>query len=323
MNILLTGCAGFIGSNVARLLLERGDTVVGIDDLNDAYDTRLKTWRLDRLKSQPNFTFLRADVADSRRLIETVQPVAYDAVINLAARAGVRQSVENPHVYVQTNILGTLNLLELCRARGIRKFVLASTSSVYGDGERPFKESAKADRPLSPYAATKRAAEQMSYSYHYLAGIDVTVLRYFTVYGPAGRPDMSIFRFVRWVFEGQPVEIYGDGNQERDFTFVDDIADGTVRALRPLGYATINLGSDAPVSIREVIGLVEKFTGKRAKTVHTPAHPSDVKATWADIDAAGKLLEWRPKVDISEGVRRTVEWYRENRALASSLAVPR
>lgn len=323
MNFLLTGCAGFIGSNVGRILLDRGDNVFGVDDLNDAYDTRLKRWRLERLEAQRNFKFLRADVADFNQLSEAISPGSYDAVINLAARAGVRQSVENPHVYVQTNILGTLNLLELCKVRGIRKFVLASTSSVYGDGKRPFNESAAADRPLSPYAATKRAAEQLCYSFHYLTGIDVTVLRYFTVYGPAGRPDMSIFRFVRWICEGQPVQVYGDGNQERDFTFVDDIADGTVRALRPLGYSTINLGSDAPVSIREVIALIEKFTGKKAKTVHSPAHPSDVQATWADISAAGKLLEWRPQVDIAEGVRRTVDWYRENRALASSLEVPR
>lgn len=322
MNILLTGCAGFIGSNVARVLLDRGDSVVGIDELNDAYDVRLKRWRLDRLTAMKNFRFENADISDRESMSAAIRGARFDAVINLAARAGVRQSVENPHVYVRTNISGTLNLLELTRSHDIGKFVLASTSSVYGDGPRPFKESATADRPLSPYAATKRAAEQMCYSFHHLFGIDVTVLRYFTVYGPAGRPDMSIFRFVRWISEGQDVQIYGDGNQERDFTFVDDIADGTVRALRPLGFSTINLGGDSPVSIREVIGLIEKFTGKKAKTIHSPAHPSDVQATWADISAAGNLLEWRPRTDISDGVRRTVEWYRENREFASGLAVP-
>ena len=235
--VLVTGCAGFIGARVTELLLNQGHTVVGVDNLNDAYDVRLKHWRLARLEGRPGFTFHRLDITDRMALHTLFEALAVSgllsAVVNLAARAGVRQSVENPWVYYETNVTGTLNLLELCREYGGKKFVLASTSSLYGaNNPRPFCEDADTDEPLSPYAASKKAAETLCYTYYYLYGLDVTVLRYFTVYGPAGRPDMSLFRFVQWISEGRPVIVYGDGTQERDFTYVDDIARGTLAALK-------------------------------------------------------------------------------------------
>jgi nucleoside-diphosphate-sugar epimerase len=318
---LLTGVAGFIASRVAEQLLARGDEVVGVDNLNDAYDVRLKHWRLERLQRRPNFQFERRDIADRDACTGLFQREApYTAVINLAARAGVRQSVENPWVYNQTNADGTLNLLECCVRSAVKKFVLASTSSLYGgDHPRPYSETLSTDRPLSPYAASKKAAEAMCYTYHYLYGIDVTVVRYFTVYGPAGRPDMSLFRFVQWISEGKPVTIFGDGSQSRDFTFVDDVASGTIAALRPLGYEIINLGSDEPVVLADAVRLVEELTGQQAVLRHVPRHPADVQATWADIRKAGELLGWRPQYDFRTGVESLVAWYRDNRDWARDI----
>lgn len=313
MNVLVTGCAGFIGWKVSEHLLAAGHSVVGVDNLNEAYDPRLKRWRLSGLEGQRGFSFHYADVCDRaamKRIFRLDGP--FEAVINLAARAGVRPSVENPWVYVETNTIGTLNLLELCRETGVPKFVLASTSSLYGENERPFREDQPTDRPLSPYAASKKAAEALCYTYHHLHGLDVTVLRYFTVYGPAGRPDMSIFRFIRWIAEGEPLVLYGDGSQERDFTFVDDIARGTILALRPVGYEIINLGSDRPVSLRQVIALVEGFLGKAAKVTYHSRHPADVPATWADISKARRLLGWEPRTTLEDGLQRAVQWYLEN-----------
>jgi len=243
-------------------------------------------------------------------------------VVNLAARAGVRQSVQNPWVYVATNTTGALNLLELCRQHGIRKYVLASTSSLYGNNERPFREDMPTDRPLSPYAASKKGAETMCYTYHHLYGLDITVLRYFTVYGPAGRPDMSIFRFIRWIAEGEPIQVFGDGLQERDFTYVDDIARGTIAALRPTGYEIINLGGDRPVSLKWIIENIEQLVGKQAMWQMQPMHPADVQATWADITKARTLLGWEPQVSIEEGLRRSVEWYFANRDWAKEVVLP-
>lgn len=320
---ILTGAAGFIASRVATLLLEQGHTVLGVDNVNDAYDVRLKHWRLEELRKYERFTFVRADIADRNAvndLFAHLGDANVEAVINLAARAGVRQSVQNPWVYYDANTTGTLNLLEQCRTRGIVKFVLASTSSLYGaENPMPFTETANTDRPLSPYAASKKAAETLAYTYHYLYGTDVTVLRFFTVYGPAGRPDMSLFRFVQFVSEGKPVPIYGDGKQSRDFTYVDDVARGVVAALRPLGYQIINLGSDAPVVLADALAAVEAFLGKKAIVRYLPIHKSDVPATWANISKAEELLGWRPQVDMREGVRRLVEWYRENRSWASTI----
>ncbi len=328
MRVLLTGAAGFIASRVAEFLLDEGHAVFGVDDLNDAYDVRMKEYRLGRLAGRARFFFERVDIGARESLARAWQSGVeraggpWDAVINLAARAGVRSSVQNPYVYVQTNAMGTLNLLELCRERGVSKFVLASTSSLYGaHNPVPFGEDANTDRVLSPYAASKKAAEAMCYTYHYLHGLDVTVLRYFTVYGPAGRPDMSLFRFTQWIHEGLPVKVYGDGSQSRDFTYVDDIARGTILGLRPLGFEVINLGGDRPVGLREVISLVERQAGRAASLEYEPGHPADVPATWASIEKAGKLLGWRPEVSLEEGVARLARWYRENREWAREVNV--
>lgn len=320
MRVLLTGCAGFIGWKVAELLLADGHAVVGIDNLNAAYDPRLKEWRLAELSDRAGFTFRRADIADRADLDAAAGGDAFDAVINLAARAGVRQSVEDPWIYEQTNVRGTLNLLELCRAREVGKFVLASTSSLYGAANpRPFREDADSDHPLSPYAASKKAAEVLAYTYHYLYGLDVTIPRYFTVYGPAGRPDMSIFRFIQWISEGRPVIVYGDGTMERDFTFVEDIARGTVAALRPVGYEIINLGSDHPVTVGDAIAQIEALVGARARIERLPAHPADVAATWAGIEKARRLLGWGPQTSFHDGLVQAVQWYQTNRAWAKDV----
>ncbi|MCZ6768585.1 MAG: SDR family NAD(P)-dependent oxidoreductase [Acidobacteria bacterium] len=317
---LVTGAAGFIGSKVCEFLIGEGHEVVGIDNLNDAYDVRLKEWRLEQLQGKLEFRFHRVDIC-SRDQLRDVFSSKFQAVINLAARAGVRQSLENPWVYFETNLTGTLNLLELCREFDVNKFVLASTSSLYGASESvPFTEDSPTNEPLSPYAASKKGAEALCHSYHYLYGIDITVLRYFTVYGPAGRPDMSLFRFVQWISEGQDVMVFGDGQQSRDFTYVDDIARGTIKALRPLGYETINLGSDQPIVLMDAIRLIEELVGKEAKLEFRPRHRADVMATWADITKAVELLEWAPQHDFKAGLEALVLWYQANRAWARQVA---
>ncbi|HSG82889.1 MAG TPA: GDP-mannose 4,6-dehydratase [Gemmatimonadota bacterium] len=324
---VVTGAAGFIASKVSEQLMDAGHKVIGVDDMNDAYDVRLKDWRLSHLEARPEFSFARLDIRDGGALSDLFQNnfgggrPPCDGVVNLAARAGVRQSVENPWIYQETNVIGTLNLLELCRDYGVKKFVLASTSSLYGaSNPRPFREDADTDGPLSPYAASKKGAEALCYTYHYLYDIDVTVLRYFTVYGPAGRPDMSLFRFVQWIHEGRPVTVFGDGLQERDFTYVDDIARGTVAGLQPLGFEIINLGSDEPVVLNDAIHLIEELADAKAQIESQPRHPADVQATWADISKARKLLGWQPQASFEEGVRQLVEWYRENRGWAKEVA---
>jgi UDP-glucuronate 4-epimerase len=320
-NFLVTGAAGFIASRVAELLLERGDTVTGVDNLNDAYDVRLKEWRLRQLEALPKFTLQRADISDAEAMAALFRSTRFDAVINLAARAGVRQSVENPQVYLDTNVTGTLVLLRLCVEHDVKKFVLASTSSLYGGANpRPYVESLNTDHPLSPYAASKKAAEALSFTYHFLYGIDVTVLRYFTVYGPAGRPDMSLFRFVQWITEGKPVIVFGDGRQERDFTYVDDIARGTIAGLKPVGYEIVNLGSDEPLVLADAIRIVEECTGQSARIVSHPRHPADVLATWADINKARSLLGWCPQMNARTGIAHLVRWYNANRSWAREIS---
>jgi nucleoside-diphosphate-sugar epimerase len=321
MRVLVTGSAGFIGSRVSERLLDDGHAVVGVDNLNHAYDVRLKEWRLTQLQQKDRFAFVKTDIADRRALAEVFAGDPFDAVINLAARAGVRDSLQDPWTYYDTNVTGTLNVLEMCRQRGgAGKLVLASTSSVYGDGQRPFREDLPADRVLSPYAASKKAAEELCYAYHHLYGLDVTVLRYFTVYGPAGRPDMSVFRWVRGIAEGQTLTQYGDGSQERDFTYVDDIARGTVLALKPLGYDVINLGSDRPVALNRITQLVEGYLEKKAVLQRAERHPADVQATWADIAKARSLLGWEPRVSLEDGLDQTVRWYLAHRSWASAIA---
>lgn len=314
MRYLVTGCAGFIGWKVTEFLIAGGHTVVGIDNLNDAYDVTVKKWRLAQLQALPDFHFRNVDISN-RSGLEPIFDTPFDAVINLAARAGVRQSVENPWVYIDTNITGTLNLLELCRDSGTKKFVLASTSSLYGaKNPLPFSEDADTNGPLSPYAASKKGAEALCHSYYHLYDIDMTIFRFFTVYGPAGRPDMSAFRFVKWISEGEPVIVYGDGKQSsRDYTYVEDIARGVIAGLIPLGYSVINLGSDSPIVLIDTIRLIEELVGKEAKLSHQPFHPADVRATWANIQKAKELLGWRPEVTFREGITALVEWYQEHR----------
>ncbi len=318
---LVTGTAGFIGSKVAEQLLQANHRVVGIDNLNDAYDRALKDWRLERLQARKRFEFSEVDISDRSQLRSAWGSGEFDAVLNLAARAGVRPSVADPWVYSETNVTGTLNLLDLCRESGVAKFVQASTSSLYGEhNPRPFKEDADISRPLSPYAASKGAAELLCHTYHHLFDLDVSILRYFTVYGPAGRPDMSVFRFVQWIAESRPVRLYGDGQQERDFTYVEDIARGTIAALRPLGFEIINLGSDRPTTLLSVVSEIEELIGKPAKIEHLERAPADVSATWADIDKAATLLDWQPKVNLDEGLRACVAWYLSERHWASEVA---
>lgn len=321
-NYLITGVAGFIAARVAELLLEDGHTVSGIDNMNDAYDVRMKEYRLGRLRNHTGFTFYHADISDRKTFDPQTRLYRgqFDGVINLAARAGVRASVEDPWVYVDTNITGTLNLLEFCHQREIPKFILASTSSVYGaDAPLPTPETAESDRPLQSYAASKKGAEALSHAYHYLYGIDVTVVRYFTVYGPAGRPDMSMFRFVQWISEGHPLKLFGDGKQSRGFTYVDDIARGTIMALKPMGYEIINLGGHEEITILELIHIIERMIGKDAQIEQYPAHRADMLANWADVEKAGRQLNWEPQVSLEEGISRLVAWYNSERDWTSQI----
>jgi len=318
--LLVTGAAGFIGYKTAEMLLAQGDAVIGVDNLNDYYDVRLKEYRLNLLKGKSGFTFYHADIENFNSMADIFGGHRIDAVINLAARAGVRYSMENPHVYMTTNAHGTLNLLELMRTHGVKKMVLASTSSLYAGQPMPFLETLPVNTPISPYAASKKAAEAMAYTYHFLYGMDVSVVRYFTVYGPAGRPDMSPFRFIKWIDEGTPIELFGDGSQSRDFTYLDDIARGTILALKEVGYEIINLGGGMnPIPLTYMIKKMEEYLGKKAVISQKPFHKADMKETWADITKAGNLLGWAPEIPFEEGLRLTVDWYVETRSWAREI----
>jgi len=320
---LVTGAAGFIGARVAEMLLEEGHTVTGIDNLNDAYDVRLKEYRLRKLQSLPGFHFVRADIADRNLLTQqaAITNQSFEAVIHLAARAGVRASLQNPWLFYETNVIGTLNLLELCRQRGIRKFIQASTSTVYGlHAPVPTPETASTDYPPQPYAASKKAAETLCFTYHSLYGLDVSVVRYFTVYGPAGRPDMSMFRFVQWISEGRPVRLYGNGEASRGFTYIDDIARGTIAALHPFGYETFNLGGHEVITMNALIAMMEDILGRKAIIEHLPPNPGELQTNHADVTKARRLLSWQPQVSLREGVARLVEWYRAERTWAKEVA---
>ncbi|MDV6033987.1 MAG: NAD-dependent epimerase/dehydratase family protein [Phycisphaera sp. RhM] len=319
---LVTGCAGFIANRVASLLLDAGHRVVGVDNVNDYYDTSLKEHRLKALESD-RFGFHRIDIEDQDALAELFDGDSFDAVFNLAARAGVRYSMENPHIYETTNSLGSLNLLHQMRRTGVGKYVLASTSSLYAGQPMPFSESLPVNTPISPYAASKKGAEVMAYSHHYLYQIDVSICRYFTVYGPAGRPDMSIFRFIRWIDEGVPIQLFGDGEQSRDFTYVDDIARGTILAAKPVGYEIINLGGGGtPVSLNTLIGMLEDRLGKKAIIEYLPFHQADMMTTSADITKAGELLGWKPEVSLEQGLDESVRWYQTNKPWSEKIVLP-
>lgn len=316
---LVTGVAGFIGAQVTEQLLDSGDTVVGVDNMNTSYDVSIKEYRLNKLQGRQGFDFHCIDISD-RKAVEKLGGNPIDAVINLAARAGVRDSVEDPWIYLESNTTGTLNLLELCRHRGIGKFVLASTSSIYGaNAPLPTAETADSSHPLQPYAASKKGAEAMCHVYHFLYGIDVTVVRYFTVYGPAGRPNMSMFRFMQCISEGKPIQLLGDGNQSRGFTYIDDIARGTILAVKPVGYEIVNLGGHESISINELIEMLEKAIGRKAIIEQQPAEKADMSASWADVSKAGKLLGWEPQVGLKDGIARMVAWYMAERSWASKI----
>ena len=324
-NYLVTGVAGFIGARVAERLLELGHQVIGVDNLNHAYDVRLKEYRLSHLEGLKNFYFYKVDISEKENIWSVLESAEkkrgkYNGVINLAAHAGVRASVENPWVYIDTNVTGTLNLLEFSQRHDISKFVLASTSSIYGaDAPLPTPETANSDRPLQAYAASKKGAEALAHAYHYLYNIDVTIVRYFTVYGPAGRPDMVMFRFVQWINEGIPLRVNGDGEQSRGFTYVDDIADGTILALKPVNFEIVNLGGHETITINGLIHLIEKLTGKQATINFFPRHPADMLANHANVEKAERLLGWKPKVALEEGVLNLVNWYEENRSWAKDI----
>ncbi len=319
-NYIVTGAAGFIGAKVSELLLNAGHTVLGVDNLNDAYDLRMKNHRLDHLLPRAGFTFSKTELGDKDAVLGLAEYGPFDGVINLAARAGVRTSVENPWVYLETNTLGTLNLLELCRRNDVPKFILASTSSIYGNCEIfPTPETADSSLPLQPYAATKKGAEALAHSYHYLYGLDVTVFRFFTVYGPAGRPDMSIFRFVRWISEGEPLMLNGDGSQSRGFTYIDDIARGVILGLKKVGFEVINLGGHETITIIDLIRFLEARIGRQADIEHRPFHKADAKANNANVTKAGQMLGWEPQVGLEEGLTRAIEWYNAERAWASKI----
>lgn len=322
-NYLVSGVAGFIAARVTEMLLQAGHVVVGLDNMNDAYDVRMKNYRLDGLNRFDKFVFHRIDIA-SWNDIQDISMLAggFDAVINLAARAGVRASVDNPWVYVDTNITGTLNLLEFCQRNHINKFLLASTSSVYGsDAPLPTPETANSDHPLQAYAASKKGAEVMCHAYNYLYDIDVSVVRFFTVYGPAGRPDMSIFRFIRWIVEGEPIHLFGDGDQTRGFTYVDDIARGVIQALNSVGFEIINLGGHQDITINQLIALIEQKVGKKAIINYLEPVKADMRANLADVSKAGSLIGWEPVVGLEEGISQTIQWYYENREWASQIDI--
>ncbi len=317
---LVTGAAGFIGSRTSEILVRDGHTVIGIDNMNDAYDVRMKEHRLTALKKLPGFEFRRIDISIQDEIAQ-LSGDKFAAIVNLAARAGVRASVENPRLFYETNLMGTLNLLDFCRKEGIGKFLLASTSSIYGANPKyPTPETESSSEPLQPYAASKKAAEVLAHTYHYLHGIDVSVVRYFTVYGPAGRPDLAMFRFCQWIHEGRPVTINGNGEQSRGFTYLDDIARGTILALKPLGFEIINLGGHEVISINGLIALLEELIGRKANVEYGPPNLADMFTNWADVSKAARLLGWEPEVGLREGARKLVEWYAAERAWACEIA---
>jgi len=321
-NYLVTGAAGFIGARTSEFLIKDGHTVAGVDNLNETYDPRVKEYRLKKLQALPGFTFHKLDISQ-KSVIDYLRDHHFEGVINLAARAGVRASVKDPWAYVETNMIGSLNMLELCRASGTKKFIVASTSSIYGeDPPYPTPESASSSEPLQPYAASKKGAEAMAHAYHHLYDIDVSVVRFFTVYGPAGRPDLSIFRFVQWISEGLPVRVNGDGEQSRGFTYIDDIARGTILALKPVGHEVINLGGHEVITINNLIRLIEDVVGRKAIVEYGPADPADMRSNWADVTRAGELLGWEPQFNMRDGIEKLVEWYNAEREWASQILTP-
>jgi UDP-glucuronate 4-epimerase len=329
VRVLVTGAAGFIGFHTARALLARGDEVVGLDNLNAYYDPKLKTDRLAILEPHANFHFRELDIADRAAMQKLFDGERFQRIVHLAAQAGVRHSIENPHVYVQSNVTGFLHMLEGCRQQRVEHLVYASTSSVYGANTRmPFSEQQSVDHPLTLYAATKKANELMAHSYSSLYGLPTTGLRFFTVYGPWGRPDMSLFLFTRKILAGQPIDVFNSGHHQRDFTYVDDIVNGVIAALdhvaRPdpawnsaapdpsasnVPYRIYNIGNQRPIPLLRYIEVLEQCLGRTAQKNFAPLQPGDVPDTWADVEALARDVGYRPSTQIEEGVSRFVEWY--------------
>lgn len=313
-SILVTGAAGFIGSHVTELLASRGHRVVGLDNFNDYYSPARKEQNVAEVVANcppGSVTYVRGDVRDRPLIARLFEEHRFEAVCHLAAMAGVRISVEDPHLYLDVNLVGTLNLLEAARYHGRPNFVLASTSSVYGGTDRhPFVEDDPADRPLAPYPASKRAAEMLGFSYHHLHGLDFTAVRFFTVYGPRGRPDMMAYKVLDSIYEGGSVPLYNGGNMHRDWTYVTDIAAGVVAAVEtPLGYRIINLGRGEPVLLADFVERVQQLAGRRANLVDEPMLSADIPFTYADITRARELLGYQPRVSVAEGTERFFEWY--------------
>jgi UDP-glucuronate 4-epimerase len=331
MKILVTGAAGFIGLHVTRLLLERGDDVVGIDNLNDYYDPRLKLARLECLKPFANFRFIKLDIADSEAMARLFAEEKFNRVVHLAAQAGVRYSLSNPQVYIQSNLVGFGNLLEGCRNSHVEHLVYASSSSVYGANTRmPFSVHDEVNHPISLYAATKKSNELMAHSYSHLFGLPTTGLRYFTVYGPWGRPDMSPWLFTSAILEGRPINVFNHGKMQRDFTYVDDIAEGTVRALDRIAspsatfdsahpdpassfapYKVYNIGNHQPIELMRFIESIEQALGQEAQKIFLPMQAGDVQATYADVEDLRRDVGFEPKTPLSEGIARWASWFRE------------
>lgn len=311
MKVLVTGAAGFIGSHVVEALLARGDDVVGLDNFNDYYDPARKRANVEEARANPRYRLVEGDVRAEPLLRDLFDAYRFDKVCHIAAMAGVRYSISHPELYESVNVGGTLCLLEQARQHGVGTFVFASSSSVYGAANPvPFQEDADVSRPISPYAATKVAKEALAYTYHHLYGLRCTGLRFFTVYGPRGRPDMAPYLFTRWIAEGRPVRQFGDGTSRRDYTFITDIVAGVVAALDAgLPYELINLGRGHTISLSDFIRLVERVVGSEAIIVEEPPKPGDVPVTHADITKARALLDYSPLVSVEEGMRRFWEWY--------------
>jgi UDP-glucuronate 4-epimerase len=329
VKLLVTGAAGFIGFHTARRLLERGDEVVGLDNLNSYYDPGLKAARLEMLQAYPKFQFVKADIADREAMEDVFREGKFERVIHLAAQAGVRYSIINPHVYVQSNITGFLHVIEGCRHNGVEHLVYASTSSVYGANTRmPFSERQNVDHPLTLYAATKKSNELMAHSYSSLYGLPTTGLRFFTVYGPWGRPDMALFMFTKNILAGTPIDVFNGGHHQRDFTFIDDIVQGVVAAVDRVAtpdpgwdsdapdpatgsapYRIYNIGNQHPVELLRYIEVLECCLGRRAQKNMLPMQPGDLPDTWADVDALARDVGYRPSTDLESGVKQFVEWY--------------
>ena len=312
--ILVTGAAGFIGFHISKRLLEMGYRVVGVDNINPYYDVRLKEARLEILRSRQNFIFYKMDISDYKGMEDIFRSHRMDRVCNLAAQAGVRHSLKDPFSYERSNIQGFLNVLELCRRFQVSHLVYASSSSVYGANRKvPFSEDDRVDSPLSLYGATKKANEVMAHAYHYLYGISCIGLRYFTVYGPWGRPDMALFLFTDAIINERPIKVFNYGDMKRDFTYIDDAIEGTVSAIRmdDMVNEIFNIGNSESVDLLRFISIIEKELGMEAKKELLPMQPGDVKETFADIKKAKELLGFYPKIQIEEGIKKFIRWYKE------------